>query len=139
MSGPGIRSTDSKKLFPAASVALAVYVDAVEAKEVNTASTGKSIVEIDMVLGIQAVVRWHASHESVVEICIELLPLAVVPLWQVAQVPGTTLLWPVVAGFQPVVRWQVSHEAVVAIWLEFLPFAVVPLWQVSQVPGTTLL
>ncbi|OGM06672.1 MAG: hypothetical protein A2008_02245 [Candidatus Wallbacteria bacterium GWC2_49_35] len=73
-------------------MALAVYVDAVEAKEVNTASTGKSIVEIDMVLGIQAVVRWHASHESVVEICIELLPLAVVPLWQVSQAPGTTLL-----------------------------------------------
>jgi hypothetical protein len=43
------------------------------------------------------------------------LPVALVPLWQVAQVPGVTLLWPDVAGFQPVVLWQVSHEAVVEI------------------------
>jgi len=109
-------------------VAVAVYVDAVEAKEVNTASTGKSIVEVAIVDGIQAVVWWQVSHESVVEICIELLPLAVVPLWQVAQVPGATLLWlTAVAGIQAVVRWQVSHEAAVAIWIELLPLAVVPL------------
>jgi len=92
LSGPGTRSTDNKKLLPAASVAVAVYVDAVEAKEVNTASTGKSIVEVAMVDGIQAVVRWQVSHEAEVEICIELLPVAVVPLWQVAQVPDATLL-----------------------------------------------
>lgn len=70
---------------------------------------------------------------------LELLPLAVVPLWQVAQVPGAALLWPIVAGFQPVVWWQTSHEAVVATWLDFLPLAEVPLWQVAQVPGATLL
>jgi hypothetical protein len=41
------------------------------------------------------------------------LPLALVPLWQVAQVPAATLVWLNVAGSQAVVRWQVSQEAVV--------------------------
>ncbi|HSC94248.1 MAG TPA: hypothetical protein VLC73_04725 [Burkholderiales bacterium] len=42
------------------------------------------------------------------------MPRALVPLWQVAQVPGATPVWLKVAGSQAVVRWQVSQEAVVA-------------------------
>jgi hypothetical protein len=41
------------------------------------------------------------------------LPLAVAPLWQVAQVPGTTAACENDAGFQPLVRWQLSHDCVV--------------------------
>ena len=65
------------------------------------------------------------------------LPVAVVPLWQVEQVPGATPVWLKVAGVQALVLWQVSHDAVVGIWVEGLPVAVVPLWQVEHVPGTT--
>ncbi|MFO1196967.1 MAG: hypothetical protein U1E86_08335 [Burkholderiaceae bacterium] len=68
---------------------------------------------------------------------LEGLPLAVVPLWHVAHVPGATPVWFMVAGVQAVVRWHVSHEAVVITWLEGLPLAVVPLWQVAHVPGAT--
>ena len=42
------------------------------------------------VAGIQAVVRWQASHEAVVETWFADLPFALVPLWQLAHVPGTT-------------------------------------------------
>ena len=58
-------------------------------------------------------VRWHESHEAVVGKCVGVFPLAVVPLWHVAQVPGATPVWLKVAGVQPVVRWQESHDAVV--------------------------
>ena len=77
------------------------------------------------------------SHDAVVEVWPECLPLAVVPLWQELQVPGATMLWLIVAGVQPDVRWQVSHEAVVVVCPEFLPLAMVPLWQELQVPGAT--
>jgi hypothetical protein len=66
------------------------------------------------------------------------LPLAVVPLWQEAQVPATTPVWLNVAGSQAVVRWQVSQEAVGTTWFVVLPLALVPLWQEAQVPGATL-
>ena len=69
--------------------------------------------------------------------CVVGLPVAVVPLWQVEQVPGATPVWLKVAGVQPVVRWQVSQVCVVGMWLVGLPVAVVPLWQVAQVPGAT--
>ena len=41
-------------------------------------------------------------------------PAAVVPLWQVLQVPAATPLWENVAGSQAVVLWQVSQLCVVA-------------------------
>ena len=66
------------------------------------------------------------------------LPLALVPLWQEAQVPATTPVWLKVAGSQAVVRWQVSQEAEVTTWFVVLPFALVPLWQEAQVAGATL-
>jgi hypothetical protein len=65
------------------------------------------------------------------------LPVAVEPLWQVAQVPGATPLWLKVAGSHAVVLWQLSHDAVVGTCLADLPVAVLPLWQVEQVPGAT--
>ena len=43
----------------------------------------------------------------------DVLPVAAVPLWQVAQVPGATPLWLKVAGFHADVRWQVSQACVV--------------------------
>jgi hypothetical protein len=65
------------------------------------------------------------------------LPLAVVPLWQVAQLPGTTPVCENVAGFHPVVRWQASQACVVGRCVAGLPLAVVPLWQVAHEPGAT--
>ena len=65
------------------------------------------------------------------------LPVAVVPLWQVAQVPGAMPVWLKVAGVQADVLWQVSQDAVVGMWVVGLPVAVVPLWQVEHVPGAT--
>jgi hypothetical protein len=38
-------------------------------------------------------VLWHWSHEADVEGWFRDLPLADTPLWQVAQVPGATMLW----------------------------------------------
>ena len=37
------------------------------------------------------------------------LPLAVLPLWQVEQVPLAMPLWLKVAGVQALLRWQTSH------------------------------
>ena len=65
------------------------------------------------------------------------LPLAVVPLWQVAQLPGDTPVWLKVAGVHAVVRWHTSHCWLVGTWLLGLPLAVLPLWQVEQVPAAT--
>ena len=55
------------------------------------------------------------------------LPVAVLPLWQVAQEPGVTVAWLKVAGIQAVVRWQVSQEAMVMTWLTGFPLAPAPL------------
>ena len=53
------------------------------------------------------------SQDCVVGMCVVGLPVAVVPLWQVEQVPGATPVWLKVAGVQPDVRWQLSQAAVV--------------------------
>ena len=55
------------------------------------------------------------------------MPLALVPLWQVAQVPAATPVCENVAGIHPVVRWHWSHEAVVGMCVLGLPVAVLPL------------
>ena len=65
------------------------------------------------------------------------LPLAVLPLWQVEQVPAAMPLWLKVAGVHAVVRWHTSHCWLVGRWLAGLPLAVLPLWQVEQVPVAT--
>jgi hypothetical protein len=79
------------------------------------------------VAGVQAVVLWHVSQEAVVGIWPLGLPIAMVPLWQVAQVPGATPVCVKVAGVQAVVLWHVSQEAVVGIWPFGLPVAMAPL------------
>ena len=80
-------------------------------------------------------VLWHESQDAVVGMCPPGLPVAVVPLWQVEQVPGATPVWLKVAGVQAVVLWHVSQDWVVGMCPPGLPVAVVPLWQVAQVPG----
>ena len=39
--------------------------------------------------GVQALVRWQVEHSAVVAMWLAGLPLALVPLWQLAQVPMT--------------------------------------------------
>lgn len=91
------------------------------------------------IVGVQAVVRWQASQDLVVAKWLPDLPVAVLPLWQVLQLPGVIAVWLNVAGVHAVVRWHWSQLAVVGRWLAFLPAAVVPLWQVVQLPGVTAL
>ena len=55
------------------------------------------------VAGSQAVVLWQLSQAAVVGMCVPGFPVAVLPLWQVEQVPGATPLWLKVAGSQAVV------------------------------------
>ncbi|MBM4337684.1 MAG: hypothetical protein FJ108_17495 [Deltaproteobacteria bacterium] len=62
-------------------------------------------------------------------------PVAVAPLWQVAQAPVTEA-WSNRAGVQAVVVWQSSQVLALWMWFAGLPVAVVPLWQVAQVPVT---
>ena len=63
--------------------------------------------------------------------CVVGLPLAVVPLWQLAQTgdAGVIILAP---ANEVVLLWQVSQAAVVTMCVAGLPFAVVPLWQLAQ-------
>ena len=63
--------------------------------------------------GSHALVRWHWSHEAVVATCFAGFPVAVLPLWQLAQVPGVTVEWLKPAGTQALVRWHESQDAVV--------------------------
>ena len=67
------------------------------------------------VAGVQALVLWQVSQEAVVGTWPEGLPLAVLPLWQVEQVPVATPVWLNVAGVHALVLWQVSQEAVVGM------------------------
>ena len=53
--------------------------------------------------------------------------MAVVPLWQVEQLPCTSVWSTRVTGFQEVVAWQAAQFVVEAICVAFLPVAVVPL------------
>ncbi len=61
------------------------------------------------------------------------LPVAVVPLWQLEQpVVTTTLAWNL-AGVQLVkLLWQVPQVAVVLMCVADLPVAFDPLWQLAQ-------
>jgi len=63
------------------------------------------------------------------------LPVALLPLWHVAQLPAATPAWLKLAGVQALVLWQVSHAAVVGMCVAGLPLAVLPLWQVAHVPA----
>jgi hypothetical protein len=63
-----------------------------------------------------------------------LLPVALVPLWQLEQLVAlVNVLWSALAPVQIVVDlWQLSQLAVVERWLAVLPVATVPLWQLEQ-------
>jgi hypothetical protein len=91
-----------------------------------------------MVAGLQRRVVWQLSQEALVVMCPGSLPVALLPLWQVAHWPGTALSWLKLAGVQALVLWQLSQEAEVATWPAFLPLALLPLWQVAQVPAATV-
>ncbi len=54
--------------------------------------------------GVQPVGLWQTSQERVVTKWVAGLPVAVVPLWQLAQAPGVTPVWVNMAGIQVVVR-----------------------------------
>ncbi|HHJ12917.1 MAG TPA: hypothetical protein ENJ79_05225 [Gammaproteobacteria bacterium] len=58
--------------------------------------------------------------------CCGFLPVAVEPLWQLAQLP-LTLAWLKVAPPQPLVVWQSSQVLLEAMWLAGLPVAMLPL------------
>ena len=62
------------------------------------------------------------------------LPVALVPLWQLEQVVALVkVLWSALAPVQVVLDlWQLSQLAVVDRWLAVLPVATVPLWQLEQ-------
>ena len=63
-----------------------------------------------------------------------LLPVALVPLWQLVQVVAEVkVLWSALAPSHLLLDlWQLSQAAVVPRWLLLLPLAMVPLWQVEQ-------
>jgi hypothetical protein len=66
------------------------------------------------------------------------LPVASLPLWQLAQLVATVkVLWLTLAPVHTVVDlWHDSQVAVVAMWLADLPVATVPLWQLAQLVVT---
>ena len=77
---------------------------------------------------------WQVSQVALVSKWVLVLPVAVVPLWQLMQLLETvTLTWNL-AGSQVLVPllWQVSQLADVVTWLAVLPLAIVPLWQLKQ-------
>ena len=64
---------------------------------------------------------------------LDVRPLAIVPLWQVAHWAVTTCcVWFQVDGVHAFTVWQAMQFAVVGRWLAFLPLAVLPLWQLAQ-------
>jgi hypothetical protein len=69
------------------------------------------------------------------------LPVALVPLWQLAQlVEAVNAEWLTLVPVQVVVDWwQVSQAAVVETCVPDFPVAVVPLWQLAQLPVTVAL
>ena len=79
-------------------------------------------------------VVWQEPHSEVVGMCVLALPLALVPLWQLEQVPTTSAWLTALAGDQAAVAWQSSHLLLVVMWLDDLPVALVPLWQVEHCP-----
>ena len=75
---------------------------------------------------------------AVVVMWLTVLPVALLPLWQLEQLVALVkVLWSALAPLQVVLDlWQLSQPAVVDRWLLFLPVATVALWQLEQ-PVTT--
>lgn len=82
--------------------------------------------------GLKAVVVWQlVQFREPVGMWVADLPLALVALWQLAQlVADVKPAWSMpLAGVKPLVEWQLSQGSVVTTWLAVLPGAVDPLWQ----------
>ncbi len=67
------------------------------------------------VVGFHVRVLWQASQVLVLLMWPAGLPVALVPLWQVAQVPGATPLWSKTALDHEVVVWQSSQVLALAM------------------------
>ena len=67
--------------------------------------------------------------------CAAGLPCALVPLWQLAQLPVMPV-WSKRAGFQASGEWQLSQELSLGICPAGLAVACVPSWHEKQVPIT---
>ncbi|TFH69296.1 hypothetical protein E3W66_05110 [Gammaproteobacteria bacterium LSUCC0057] len=80
---------------------------------------------------------WQSSQLLLLLMWPLFLPVAAIPLWQLAQLP-VTAEWSNTAPSQLLVVWQSSQLLPLAIWLGDLPSATVPLWQLAQVPITAL-
>ena len=93
---------------------------------------------IDCCTGCQAVVAWQAEQVLDVGMCVAFLPVAVVPLWQLTQLPVMPLWSKALAGIHAMVVWQALHSCAVERCVADLPVAMVPLWQEEQVPTTSL-
>jgi hypothetical protein len=68
--------------------------------------------------------------------CVEFLPVACVPLWQLTQFVVMPEWLKPVAGVQAMVLWQLRQSAVVWTCPDGLPLAVLPLWHDAHVPWT---
>ena len=85
------------------------------------------------VAGVQPVDLWQSSQVLLVARWLALLPVALRPSWQEAQLPVIPV-WLKVAGVQPEVLWQSSQALFVAICVVLLPVALRPSWQEAQLP-----
>jgi hypothetical protein len=77
---------------------------------------------------------WQLVQLSAVVTWLATLPVAEVPLWQLAQlVDDVNMLWLTLVPVQVLVDlWQLSQAAAVLTWPPDLPVAVAPLWQLVQ-------
>ena len=85
--------------------------------------------------GFHVVVAWQDSQLALDVMCVACLPVALVPLWQLAQ-PLTMPVWVNDDGFHADVAWQEPHSAAVGMCAACLPVAFVPSWHDAQVPMT---
>ena len=77
---------------------------------------------------------WQVVQLAVVLTWLAVLPVALLPLWQLVQVVAlVNVLWSALAPVQVVLDlWQLSQLAVVDRCDAVLPVATVPLWQLEQ-------
>lgn len=80
---------------------------------------------------LQERVSWHRSQEVLVGRWPAGFPVAVLPLWQVAQ-PVETLGWRKSTFDQLAALWHVAQSACTGMCEADLPCAIAPLWQVMH-------
>jgi hypothetical protein len=84
---------------------------------------------------------WQLEQLSEVMTWLDDLPVAVWPLWQLAQlVAAVNVVWLTLVPLQVLVDlWQLSQLDAVDKWLPDLPVATTPLWQLAQPDATDTL